>query len=505
MEYIPIKEVHMKNLYNAIINLLPSTTLKEKIIETNFNISDMDLVYIVDHYTELISDKINLLNRLNKTSINENAKVRINRILEDIAEAKLLINDESIISSFDYDMCREFIWEDADTEIIDGVAISLICKEYKPNWPIFLNKFDLIKVKPYYDKDNYHYAMINNFQEEFKGPTATVFLFEDVNDSDLYAKEEYNGELYYVIPYNFAHDHIPFECIEKVELNDAPENIKSLYLKIMEALDDRANISKYFYSEEIRNRLADHKFSDVEKASIIDSAIYPFDDKIKDFYELMDNTVNYTLYKQLKSYVNELKELIPNLSKHEEDEFYELMDYFKDKYYYKNFDEAYQKGLELPGSENIYFQISKKKFNEWIRPIIYCFNHNGKLVWTNEDVSLDCKDEELFYDTYIKLPNIFADDGFRVAKRYLPVPDFESDFVILCDDQTERYNFQNELINKGLPLDISDSGPYIYIISTDGEVWEEPWGVFVNMYFVPENEMTLSMFQDIEFLKRGIK
>lgn len=35
----------MKNLYNAIINLLPSTTLKEKIIETNFNISDYGNVY----------------------------------------------------------------------------------------------------------------------------------------------------------------------------------------------------------------------------------------------------------------------------------------------------------------------------------------------------------------------------------------------------------------------------------------------------------------------------
>ena len=43
MEYIPIREAHMKNLYNAIINLLPSTTLKEKIIETNFNISDMEM------------------------------------------------------------------------------------------------------------------------------------------------------------------------------------------------------------------------------------------------------------------------------------------------------------------------------------------------------------------------------------------------------------------------------------------------------------------------------
>ena len=104
------------------------------------------------------------------------------------------------------------------------------------------------------------------------------------------------------------------------------------------------------------------------------------------------------------------------------------------------------------------------------------------------------------------MPNIFADDGFRVAKRYLPVPEFdEGQFVVLCDDQTERYNFQNELINKGLSFDISDSGPYIYIISTDSEVWEEPWGTFVNMYFVPENEMTLSMFQDIKFLERGGK
>lgn len=494
-------------IYEEIINIIPSKTLRDEIKNSNYKIDDLDLVYLVENYSFDILDKISYFKKLMDIVNSNEAKEKIEKLLNNIEKVKKETGDNLEIFNEIYAKHYDSIWEETDYQCFDDIKISLVTKEYKPNWPIYLNKFDLIKVKPYFDKENYHYAMINNFQEEFKGPTATVFLFEDVKESDLYAKEEYNGESYYVIPYNFAHDHIPIECIEKVEVKEAPEDIRKLYLKIMTVLEDRVNVSKYFYSPEIRDRLVDHKFSDIEKASIIDMSFYSIDDKINDLYELMNNTTNYSLYKQLKSYVKVLKELIPNLRKHKEDEFYEFMDCYQGKYYFKTYEEAYEKGVEISKLQKQYFQISKKSFGERNHSVIFCFDYQGKLVWTNEDKKIDCNiDEELFYNTYINLPSIFEKDGFRVAKRYLPVPEFgDGEFVILCSDQKEQYNCQKQLINKGVYLDITDSGPYIYIISVDTDVWEEPWGVFVNMYFVPENEMTLSMFQDIEFLKRGVK
>ena len=68
-------------------------------------------------------------------------------------------------------MHRENIWLESEDVIIDDITFALVNKEYKPKWPIFLNKYDLVKVKPYYDKDNYHYAIINNFQQKAKSGT----------------------------------------------------------------------------------------------------------------------------------------------------------------------------------------------------------------------------------------------------------------------------------------------------------------------------------------------
>ena len=50
---------------------------------------------------------------------------------------------------------------------------------------------------------------------------------ESVKENEINSKGSYNGEEYYIVPYNYSHDHILLECIEKVELDKTPKIIRS--------------------------------------------------------------------------------------------------------------------------------------------------------------------------------------------------------------------------------------------------------------------------------------
>lgn len=490
-------------IYNKIIALIPSETLKNKIKEIEFKIKDLDLVYIVDHYVENVKQKVEFLNDLLNCEMSEESINKIEEILNDINRVKLIINNEDIISNDDYDQYRNNIWVESNVKEYNGISIGFVTEEYKPKWPIFLNKFDLVKIKPYYDPNKYHYGFINHFQNESIGPKATICLFESVKENEINSKASYNGEEYYIVPDNYSHDHILLECIEKVELDKTPKIIKDLYLKIMDGISNRVNVIKYFYSDELKVNLKNHKFTDIEKANIISNSIFPYNEKIKDLSNIRENTSSYSLYKQLSHYINSIKNMKENLSKCNKDELYELMNYHQDKYYFLKFDEALQKGIELTDIDKT-FQIKRIKIgSEHYNSRIYVFNYEGELLWNNDDSYNKTEiNEELFYNSYVDLPNIFQNDGYRVIRRYLPVPEFQDDeYNILIKNQAKKFTFRDNLIEKGYNLDLGDSGPYIYFISSNGDVYEEPFLDFVNMYYVDDVDYNLAILQDIEFIK----
>ena len=502
-----MKGTSIKKLTKNIINLIPSESLKDEIIKTKFKVKDMDLVYIVDRYALNIIDKINYLNELLKENINNEAKDMINKILKDIVKAKVKINDDSIVDSGIYDEYRNPIWEKVDDCNKEDCSIKLVLREYKPTWPIFLNKFDLVKVKPYFDKDNYHYGFITNFQEESVTSNATICLFEDLKESDINSFVSNENDTDYLIPYNYNHDHIAYEEIEKVSLESVPENIKNLYLKIMDSLSKRVDISEFIYSKELRTRLKDHTFSDVEKACIVELAFQPFDKKVEVLNNICSYTNNYELFKQIKFYLEVMDKHFKKFKLLKEKEFYELSFMYGNKYYYENFNDAYEKGMEISkGMIYKIFQIKKIKFGTlYYNYEIYVFNEFGKVMWSNEPYLIDYEDyKNIFYNAYIDLPNIFKGDDYKIIRSCRLIPEIGmEDYKILSKDNQSRFDFRNNLKTKGIKLNITDVGPYVYFISQDGEVLEDPYVDFVNMEFISDNEKTLEMMFDLEYLKRG--
>lgn len=497
-----------RELYNRIINLIPSKSLKDKIKDLNFKVDDMDLVYIVDNYETNILEKSNYLTQLLNCKLDNKVIVKIQKILEDIEKAKNEIND-NITTSKIYDEYRDYQWDEANEQEIEDYKFRLIINEYKPNWPIFLNKFDLVKIKEQYNNDNYCYGFITHFQEQMTSPKATICLFESVEDEDLNAKIEYLGNSYYVLPYNYSHDHIYLECIEKEEVECAPENIKQLYNKIMDTISDRVKVGKYFYSKTLSSKFEKHKFTDLEKANIIDSSIYPFNEKLKDLEQLMEYTIDNVLYKQLKHYIKAIMEIPYKISEINKNELYEVIDSNHNKYYLKGYEEAIKIGIDI-SDLNKTFQIKKIKIGtEHYDSKIYLYNNKGEIIWTNQDLFENYQPmsdfEELFFNSYINIPNVF-DDEYKVIKRYFPVPEFDdAGYDILSNKQINKFNFRDNIIEKGIKLDLIDSGPYVCIIIDNGEVYNEPYPSFVNMYYVDEKEYTLAMIMDIEFLRKKDK